>query len=282
MPDSLVLPASVHEPLSRFLADHVELPVLPEAAVRILALCQDQDADPADIERALERDPSLASHVLRIANSAMFAPVEPIVELRQAIGRLGMTTIRNLSLAASLHGRLFSGRQHEDLTRSMWAHSALAAVFAREVARRLHCSGEIAFLWGLMHDVGRPLVLQAALERPELLSAGADGTPLLDAAIDAFHPVVGAKLVEAWGLPRPTAIVIACHHDPAAAGKHAREARITRLADLLAHWAIEEALDEEDFPIDDPVIEALGMSAEDVQGLLAGRQRALASALALR
>ncbi len=275
------LPVEVHEPLERYLIEHLELPILPEAAVRIIALCQDPDADAHDIQAALERDPSLSSHVLRIANSAMFAPVEPIISLKQAVSRLGMTTIRNLALAVSMQGRLFCSKQHEELTRTMWAHSALAAVFARDLARRLRRNGEMAFLWGLMHDVGRPLVLQAAIERPELLTVDGDGGQLLEAAMDTFHARVGARLVQAWGLPYPIAAVIAAHHEPEAAGEHARDARITRLADLLAHWAIEEDLDAEDFPLNDPVIAELGLTRLEMGVVLSTRQQALACALAL-
>jgi putative nucleotidyltransferase with HDIG domain len=244
-------------------------------------LCEDPDSSARDIQAVLERDPSLASHVLRMSNSALFAPVEPVVSLPQAVSRLGMSTIRNLSLAVALQGRLFRGKQHEQMARAVWSHSALTAVFARDVARRMRCNGEAAFLWGLMHDVGRPLVYQAALERPELLeSSGAEG-PLLEAAMDAFHGRVGARLVRAWGLPYPIAVIVGCHHDPDAAGEHARGGRITRLADLLAHWALEDALDVDDFPRDDHVIADLGMPESELDELLALRQQAVLLALGL-
>lgn len=281
MPASVELPLDVHEPLERFLIENMELPVLPEAAARIIALCEDPDSDARDIQSVLERDPSLASHVLRIANSALFAPVEPIVSLPQAISRLGMTTIRNLSLAVAVQGRLFKSKQHEQLTRSMWTHSALTAVYARDVARRMRVSGEAAFLWGLMHDVGRPLVLQAAIDRPEILGVGPDSGALLEAAMDAFHARVGARLVRAWGLPYPIAAVVGYHHDPDAAGEHARGARITRLADLLAHWALDDSQGVGDFPRDEPVIADLGLPLSELDELLALRQQAVLLALGL-
>ncbi|MCY2960105.1 MAG: HDOD domain-containing protein [Planctomycetota bacterium] len=280
MSPSLALPLEVHAPLERYLFEHLELPILPEAAARILALCEDGNSDARDIQAVLERDPALASHVLRIANSAMFAPIEPIVSLQQAVSRLGMTAIRNLALAVSLQGRLFCSKQHEELTRQMWAHSALTAVYAREVARRLRRNGEVAFLWGLMHDVGRPLVLQAAIEKPELLAVDGEPVRLLEAAMDVFHAPVGSHLVKAWGLPTSISAVVASHHDPATAQEHVREARILRLADVLAHWALEEALDAEDFPRDEPEIAGLGLTDGDVSVLLGLRQQVLTWALA--
>ncbi|MBL8861686.1 MAG: HDOD domain-containing protein [Planctomycetes bacterium] len=282
MSASTELSLEVHEALARYLDEHLELPVLPEAAARILSLCEDPETESQDIVAALERDPSLASHVLRLANSAVFAPVEPIVSLKQAVGRLGMTMIRNLSIAVTLQGRVFCSRQHEEHTRAMWAHCALTAVFAREVARRLRRNGEVAFLWGLMHDVGRPIVFQAAVERPELLGCDPAGGALLEAAMDTFHARVGARLVHAWGLPYPIEVVVACHHEPSAASEYAPDARLTRLADLLAHWALEDALEPEDFPRDEPVVVELGLGEEALSELLALRQQAIGYALSLR
>jgi putative nucleotidyltransferase with HDIG domain len=274
------LPVEVHESLARYLDEHLDLPVLPEAASRILAVCQDPDSEPRDVEVELERDPSLASHVLRLANSAVFAPVEPIVSLRQAVGRLGMTTIRNLCITVALQGRVFGSKQQEEAARVVWKHSTLAAVYAREVARRLRKNGEVAFLWGLMHDVGRPIVLQAALEHPELFAGEAEGD-LLASIVDAFHARVGARLVQAWGLPYPIAAVVGCHHDPESAGEHAQDARITRCADLLAHWALDESRGPADFPRGEPAVAALGLDEAVLTELLALRQRSVAFALSL-
>ena len=64
-------------------------------------------------------------------------------------------------------------------------------------------------------------------------------------------------------------------------GESARDARITRLGDVLARWAIEEALDVEDFPADEPVSAELGFGPQDVDALLALREASLACALAL-
>ncbi len=281
-PTQIHLPLEMHESLERYLAEHFVLPVLPEAAARVVALAQDPESGARDLQRVLERDPSLASHVLRIANSAAFAPREPIVSLQQAVSRLGMTTIRDLALAASLQGRVFSAPGYEDLMRTIWTHCAVAAAFAREVARRMRRNVEGAFLCGLLHDVGRPIVVQAALEAPGLLQKGANTPILLDAAMDEFHERVGARLVEAWGLAEWTAEVVAHHHNPERAGAYHEEACIARLADLLSHWALAEGSCAEDFPDEDAAVLDLNLYPEDVEALLALRDHALLCAEALR
>src|SRR6185503_4373864 len=85
---NLHLPGWLHDILERHLEEDIELPILPEASARIVALCENAKTDAKAIEAVLERDPSLASHVLRIANSSAYAPREPIVSLQQAVSRL--------------------------------------------------------------------------------------------------------------------------------------------------------------------------------------------------
>jgi len=267
---ALHLPGWLHDILERHLDEDVEVPVLPDAATRIVALCEDEKTDAKAIERVLERDPSLASHVLRIANSSLYAPQEPIVSLQQAVSRLGLGAIRNLVLGLSLQGRVFKVPGHQARVRSIWTHCAVAAAYAREIARKLRKNVEGAFLCGLLHDVGRPLVLQGTLDALAHRSKEPLPKALLETAMDEFHEEVAQRTLEAWKLADWTVAVAAHHHEPARATPFEEEARITRLADLLAHWAIESGAPA-DFASGDPVIRELNLYPEDVEELLARR-----------
>ncbi len=276
------LPVAFHEYLEARFQGEFELPLLPEAAAQVVALCEDDDADARDLERALERDPSLASHILRISNSAAYAPKEPIVSLQQAVSRLGMATVRNLALSVSLHGKVFQVPGHEQVVKEVWGHCAVAAAFAREIARKLRLNVEGAFLCALLHDVGRPIVLQAALEAPPEHAAGPGGELLFELAMDEFHERVGARLVETWGLADWTAAAVAHHHQPDQAEPHEQLARVVRLADLLSHWALSADAGPEAFAATDPVVQALNLYPEDIAAFLALREKMLAAAEAFQ
>ena len=61
--------------IARVLAGRVEarlleLPTMPDAAARVLAMCQDGAADAARLSEVIHQDPAIASNVLRVANSA--------------------------------------------------------------------------------------------------------------------------------------------------------------------------------------------------------------------
>ncbi len=269
------LPGWLHDILERHLEQELELPILPEAAAQVLTLCEDEKSDSRALERLIERDPSLASHVLRVANTAAYAPRSPIVSLQQAVSRLGRSAIRNIALAVSLQGRVFQVPGHQTRVRAIWLHSAVAASLAREVARRLRRNVEGAFLCGLLHDVGRPVVLQATLDALGPRAKEPLPAALLESAMDEFHEPVGARLVEAWKLADWTVAAVAHHHHPERAAPHEEDARVTRLADLLSHWALDEDSKPADFPADDPVIAALNLYPEDVEALLQLRTSAL-------
>lgn len=253
----------------------MELPILPEASARIVALCGDDKADAKAIEAVLERDPSLAAHVLRIANSSAYAPKEPIVSLQQAVSRLGLGTIRNIVLAVSLQGRVFKVPGHQARVRSIWIHCAVAAAFAREIARKLRKNVEGAFLCGLLHDVGRPIVLQATVDALAHRTKEPLPAALLETAMNEFHESLAERMVTAWKLADWTVAVVAHHHEPAKAAPYDDEARITHLADLLSYWALDDSRTPAEFGADEPVIQELNLYPEDVDKLLAYRGRAL-------
>jgi putative nucleotidyltransferase with HDIG domain len=271
----LHLPGWLHDILERHLEEDLELPILPEASARIIAMCDDDGTDAKAIEAVLERDPSLAAHVLRVANSSAYAPKEPIVSLQQAVSRLGLATMRNIVLAVSLQGRVFKVPGHQARVRSIWIHCAVAAAFAREIARKLRKNVEGAFLCGLLHDVGRPIVLQATVDALAHRSKEPLPAALLETAMNEFHEEIAGRMVAAWKLADWTVAVVSHHHDPAKAAPHDEEARITRLADLLSYWALDESRAPEDFAADDPVIQELNLYPEDVEKLLAYRGKAL-------
>ncbi len=260
---------------ARLASDGLNLPFLPGAASRVMAACNDERCDGRSLAELISRDQSLASHVLRVANSAAYAPKEPIVSLQQAVSRLGMSTVCEIAVAVSLKGRIFRVPGQQVKIRQMWMHSAASAVYAREVARLLRANVEGAFLCGLLHDVGRPMVMQFVLDI--LVELGEHVAPevVLDAAMDEFHERVGALMVRRWKLAEWMAEAIGNHHHYEAAGEHKREAMITCLADIVTHWALAQDEKQQDFPEDHPVIAELGFYADDVDNLLGMRGRVL-------
>ncbi|MCK6446792.1 MAG: HDOD domain-containing protein [Planctomycetes bacterium] len=253
-------------------AGSLELPVMPEAAAQIMDLANDPDADARKLAPILQRDPSLASHVLRIVNSAAYAPREPIASLQQAISRLGMTNLMQIATAVAVKSKVFQVKGYEELLRELWYHSATAGAWAKEVARIRRHNVEGAFLCGLLHDIGKPIVLQAAVDlcnqRGERVAR-----PVMESALDAFHGRVGSLLAAKWKLPAFMQSVMLHHHEPSQAKEHVEDTRIACLADRLSYWSKDADPNQVEELRRLPVIAALNLYADDWNALIGARDR---------
>lgn len=66
------------------------------------ALEHDDDADSADVAKLVAADPAIAAKVLQLSNSAFFSQGRTIADLRTAVTRLGLATLRDLVLASEV------------------------------------------------------------------------------------------------------------------------------------------------------------------------------------
>jgi len=71
--------------IARIANDELHLPLLPHVATKVLNLTSDPDADMAKLAALILQDQAIASQVLKISNSAAYAPRSPIVSIQQAV-----------------------------------------------------------------------------------------------------------------------------------------------------------------------------------------------------
>jgi HD-like signal output (HDOD) protein len=259
----------------------LELPLLPQAAADVMNVCNDSSCDAARLSGLIQRDQALAAHTLHVSNSAAYAPREPIVSLQQAVSRLGFKTMCDIAVAVAMRSKIFVLKSQEQRLRAMWVHSAMSGAWAKEIARVRRRNVEGAFLSGLLHDIGSPVVLQASLE----LWRGRHVPPdegMLDRLILEFHAEVGGIVLSSWKLPEWMCAAVRWHHDPDVAGEHVEYARTAMLADLLAHAS--ETPDEltDNVLRTHPVLSDLDLYDEETEALFARRELVLQTAEAYR
>jgi HD-like signal output (HDOD) protein len=275
-PSTSTLPRALQDLFeAKLVTGQIELPFLPETTSQILASCGSEDSDPRQVAELIQRDQSLAAHVLHISNSAAYAPKEPIVSLQQAVSRLGLDTVRDIAVAVSLKGRVFRAPGYQTVIRAMWQHSAVAGCYAKEIARLRRFNVEGAFSCGLMHDVGKPMVMLAFLDLLKGLTQRPPPFKLLEAAMEQFHPHVGGMLVDQWGLPPWIKASILHHGDYTLAQDYREDVMSTHLADELTKWALATELIDDDFDFEMPVLGDLNLYRDEVEQLLQRRSQVL-------
>ena len=263
---------------ARQIADKkLELPTMPGTANEVMALCQDESSDAAKLSAVIHKDQTIASNVLRVANSAAYAGQVPCASLQQAVSRLGQQLITEIAMAVSVRGRMFGNPACAELLAALWKHSVLTGFYTKEIARLRRRNVEIAFLCGLLHDVGKAVLLNN-VDRVVGKHDLAIPVGELLAALDDQHLAAGVLLAAEWKLPDQIAEAIACHHDFDKAKRFADMAMTTFLADQLAHLiapsCLAQPLTEEQLKAH-PVLVGLNIYPDQCSALLQLRERAL-------
>ena len=211
-PDATAKPVTVQ---LREIVDRgeVALPPVPEVAIRILELLKDDShADAVTVAELLRKDPALTATVLRMANSAMFGGLTTIGDVSLAVARLGIKRVASI-VTALMHQNNFrvADSSRGAYLNTLWDHSLATAICARRLAGLTGGDPEEAFLAGLLHDVGKLLVLKG-VEHLELGEISV--TPELFRELTvSLHPDLGHRILTAWSLPEGIAGVALHHHD---------------------------------------------------------------------
>jgi putative nucleotidyltransferase with HDIG domain len=216
----------------------VDLPLLPGVAMEVTNVAAQENADSRTIAELLRKDQAMAAHVLRVVASPVYSGRSQIVSLQQAVARLGVQKIREISLAIAFRVGVFKLKGFEPEVAAMFQHSVGAAMFAQEIARVTRRNVEDAFMCGLLHDVGRPVILQALVQ---ILAEQKLRVPpaAVVAATGDVHCELGGTLADSWGLPEAVEMSIRHHHSPNPPDAHINSVRITALADELSRFAFE-------------------------------------------
>lgn len=252
----------------------IELPLLPQAASQVMALASDPSADAAKLSALIHQDQALAAHVLRIANSPAYMPRSPVVSLQHAVAMLGITLLSEIAFTASLKSGAFKAPGYEEDVKQLWRHSLASGAFAKEVARMRRVNVESAYLCGLLHAIGKPVILRTATTLASQQRIVLE-KPILASWIDGYHFEVGSLIAEKWGLPKQVAVAIQYYREYDHATEFRQECLLTCVADRLAsHLLTPEEMPEETLR-DHSVFTELNLYPKDIDQLMTMKDRVL-------
>jgi putative nucleotidyltransferase with HDIG domain len=195
--------------LRRLDSDNLLVPAMPAIAVQCMQLLDDPNQTFKNVGELVGKDPLLASRVLRLANSAAFPSKTQATTLEQAISRMGTEGLKVALVHYSMY-QAFSSKDAriQSAFRGIWEHSLAVALIAKEVAGQVEGGVEpgSAYLAGLLHDVGKPVVASLLLEAEKLMSVGKSAIPWINhnvwrLVVDQSHRKVGVALARRWKLP---------------------------------------------------------------------------------
>jgi len=245
----------------------LEIPLLPQVASRLLALSNDPNADAEKLSALIHQDQSLAGQVLRIANSPAYLPRTPIVSLQQAVAWLGISLLTDLAFTVSIQQRVFHVKGYEADIKQLRQHSLASGVFGKEVARLKRRNVEGAFLCGLLHSIGKPIILRTLADLQQTLNVTL-GFDDVCCFLEDYHTQVGTMIAETWELPGMVRESIACYDRYAEAQNFPEAVMITHLAGRLAATVFTPSEKDVSDVWDDPVLEDLNLYPDETTILL--------------
>ncbi|MDH5408391.1 MAG: HDOD domain-containing protein [Gammaproteobacteria bacterium] len=224
--------------------DITSLPAMPDTARKLLAIRNSSNSTLQQINRCISQDPALAALIIRYANSAMFGMKGKINDLNDAIFRvLGFDGTLHLALGLAL-GKPFKLEEQGQLSRmNFWQRSvytaSLAQKLALEIPKKYRPQPGLAYLAGLLHDIGYLLLADQFEPTYKQLNklATANSTVAISALEQLFlgvhHAELGQMLLQNWNLPNEVIIATRFHHDPNYTGLYNEYANLILLADRL-------------------------------------------------
>lgn len=214
-----------------------DLPVFSKVAMKVQQeFLKSNDPDVDNVIALIKRDQSLAADVIARANSAFFKGISRVITIKEAAIRLGLTELANCVMMATQSVNYNSkDKFSQQYMTAMWKHSIAVATGSQWIVQRCGYPELVnkAFLSGLMHDIGKLLVLKAF----EVLQ-GMKGqkTKLSITAkrefLNVLHTEYGFELMAQWNLPEEYCIVCRDHHN-----EEIDEDNILLLATRLANLA---------------------------------------------
>jgi HD-like signal output (HDOD) protein len=206
----------------------IELPGFPQIVLRVQRVLADINADAARIVRVIGGEPVLASHLVRMANSAALAPsTGPVADLHAAVARVGLDTVRSATIACAVQQLRAAPalRGMEKQLDAQWQRAILVASLCHVIARRLtRVNPDTALLAGMVQGIGRLYILTRASGHRELF---ADEASYQSIEHD-WHLSIAAALLENWGFADE---IVQAVHDSESFERDARGA--TNLSDVL-------------------------------------------------
>jgi putative nucleotidyltransferase with HDIG domain len=250
-------------------AGRITLPVLPAVATEVLGLVNDSDSRIGALAATIRNDQALAGHVMKFANSPLLRGSTPMISLQQAISRLGMRLVADIAIAACMGPKLFKAPAYAALIDTIWQESLATAIWAREIARKLRRNVEVAFLCGLLHQIGKPVVLQAVQETAPLIGQSLPDSTVIQHLIAEHTAAAGLSVAQKWNLPELVTEAIQHIGDFRAAPHSPELVAMIAVARALAIALLSKVAPDIDALLVMPELEEINLYRSDVESLLA-------------
>ncbi len=197
---------------------------LPSNIVEIVSEFQsNHEIDIDRVSQLIAEEPSISAHLLQWANSSVFGQSSKVVSIDRAAILIGLDMLKGLILSMGVSNSLPTFPDHKHLNqKTLNLHHRNCAIIAKHlitIAFNDKQLIEMAFIGGLLHDIGK--IVQAVYLRDtfiEIIDFAANSNLTYCQSEKKLHKLnhskIGHFLAEWWNLPDFLCDVIRFHHAP--------------------------------------------------------------------
>jgi len=215
-----------------------ELPLLPTVVTRLMSMDRNADDFFDQVKLLASEDPPFAARLIHVANSAYYAHSKPITNIHSAVTLLGGKAVAGMITSMAVMRVFVPTREGQ---KKLWSHSIEVAVSARIIAHSVPAYrplAEMAYLVGLLHDIGRFIMFEHDAE--DLIKVNETHWGSLDALVQAeldvfrfTHSELGFLACKKWHFPNQIAQVIRHHHDQFEIGRSGLDKMVEQLVVII-------------------------------------------------
>lgn len=179
--------------------DKLVLPTLPEIALRVREIADDENASIKQLTDTISTDAALTTRIIKVANSPILRAPKEIESLQMALSRLGMKYTCNLATGLAME-QMFQATSDlvDKKLRQVWSQSSEIAGICYVLCKQFtNLSPDQAALAGLVHKIGALPILSFAEDHKALLR----DSITLEKIIRDIHSSLGVKILSDWDFP---------------------------------------------------------------------------------
>lgn len=257
--------------LDQLRASNIRIPPRPQILQDIESMLKDDNATERMIGQLIARDVGLTAEVFKIANSPAYRRGAKIDSIEQAVRMLGRKTMGDVCRGALLRQQLGGAAAKLE---SFWERctdiGTLCSVLCDQLERPGKLTADQAYLIGLFHDCGVPVLMQHI----KGYGNAQFDTPLAPVFLQedddhgTSHCIAGLMVATEWALPDMLCEAIRSHHYVISEEQSAPHS--VALLQLALHaYARSRGWEDNEWSFQSAqALAALGLTENEVEGVL--------------